>query len=152
MKYSIYKITIGDKFYIGSSKNVEKRWRTHITNANILNNSLYQTMREYGIVNCIFEIMYDIECETQQDAFKYEQLELSKIHPSKSFNKRAAYATVDDTKSKHRLYKQSKIAKDAEYAYNNRPERIEYMKIYQEEHAEKLKAYYREYNKTRRKK
>lgn len=60
----IYKITniINGKTYIGQSVNIEKRFKTHKTNAfnkknKEYNKLLYRAFRKYGIENFIFEII-----------------------------------------------------------------------------------------------
>lgn len=59
----IYKITIGNKNYIGQSENILERWRQHLSAGFQENNtqksqlSLYQDMREKGIENVSFTIL-----------------------------------------------------------------------------------------------
>ena len=63
MKISgIYKITntITGEFYIGSSKNVKRRWTAHkckSTWKRYSNNQLYQDMRKYGIEKFDFQLL-----------------------------------------------------------------------------------------------
>lgn len=60
----VYKITnkINGKFYIGSSTNVFKRWKSHIErfddkNGKEFNKPLYAAMRKFGLKNFTFEIL-----------------------------------------------------------------------------------------------
>ena len=62
----IYKITntITGDFYIGSSKDVKRRWREHkkpSTWKRYSNNQLYLDMRKYGIENFVFEVIEEAE-------------------------------------------------------------------------------------------
>lgn len=80
----IYKITnmINGKAYIGQAKNIERRWKTHITKHNNPKNKeynkvLYCAMRKYGFENFEFEIL--IECEE-------ELLDLMEIYYIEKYN------------------------------------------------------------------
>ena len=62
----IYKITntITGDFYIGSSKNVKRRWRSHknpSTWNRYSNNPMYQDMQKYGVDKFAFEILEEVE-------------------------------------------------------------------------------------------
>ena len=65
---AVYKITntITGDFYIGSSKNVKKRWTDHKCpskwNDNP-NNPMYLDMQEYGVDNFDFQILAEVEAE-----------------------------------------------------------------------------------------
>ena len=69
MKISaVYKITntVTGDFYIGSSKNVKKRWRDHkapSTWKKCPNNQMYLDMKNYGIDKFVFEIIAEIEAD-----------------------------------------------------------------------------------------
>ena len=71
----VYKITntITGDFYIGSSKDVKKRWREHKCKSTWNkhpNNPMYLDMQKYGIENFEFEILAEVEIaslkETEQ--------------------------------------------------------------------------------------
>ena len=69
MKISgIYKITntaTGD-FYIGSSKDVKRRWREHKCQSRwneCPNNPIYIDMQEYGTDKFVFEVIAEVEIE-----------------------------------------------------------------------------------------
>ena len=61
--YKITNTTTGD-FYIGSSKNIKERWRTHKCKyiwKKCPNNQMYIDMRKYGIENFVFEVIAEVE-------------------------------------------------------------------------------------------
>ena len=62
----IYKITntITGDFYIGSSKDVKKRWKDHkcqSTWKKCPNNPMYLDMQEYGTDKFVFEVLEEVE-------------------------------------------------------------------------------------------
>lgn len=59
--YYIYKITdkTNNKAYIGFTSNPDSRWRTHRGNRYKDTRPLYRAMREHGIQNFSFEILYE---------------------------------------------------------------------------------------------
>ena len=67
MKISaVYKITntITGDFYIGSSKDVKKRWNEHKKPSvwkRYPNNQLYQDMQKYGLDKFVFQILEEVE-------------------------------------------------------------------------------------------
>ena len=65
---AVYKITntITNDFYIGSSKNVKKRWVNHkipSTWKNNPNNPMYLDMQKYGVDKFVFEVLEVVEPE-----------------------------------------------------------------------------------------
>ena len=63
---AVYKITniITGDFYIGSSKNVKKRWTEHKCQSTwnrCPNNPMYQDFQKYGLENFAFEILAEVE-------------------------------------------------------------------------------------------
>lgn len=67
MKISgVYKIinTITRDFYVGSSKDIKERWRSHkkpSMHNKYSNNPLYQDMQKYGVDKFAFEILAKVE-------------------------------------------------------------------------------------------
>ena len=64
----IYKITntITGDFYIGSSKDVKRRWRDHKCQSRwnkYPNNPMYQDMKQYGTDKFAFEILAEVEAD-----------------------------------------------------------------------------------------
>ena len=77
--FSVYKITniVNNKCYIGSSINVERRWKEHINcskrkNDLKYNYPLYLAFRKYGINNFTFEVIKD-DFETVEEMQEYEK-------------------------------------------------------------------------------
>ena len=64
----IYKITntVTGDFYIGSSKDVKRRWAAHkwpSTWKNNSNNPMYHDMQKYGLDKFVFEVLAEVEIE-----------------------------------------------------------------------------------------
>lgn len=64
----IYKITntITGDFYIGSSKDVKRRWRSHKWPSRwkrYKNNQLYKDMQKYGVDKFDFQVIAEVEVE-----------------------------------------------------------------------------------------
>ena len=64
----IYKITntITDDFYIGSSKDIKRRWAAHKWPSRwkrCKNNPMYIDMQNYGVENFVFEVLEEVEPE-----------------------------------------------------------------------------------------
>jgi group I intron endonuclease len=62
MSSGIYKITnkINGKIYIGCSKDIENRWKAHITGRNNRTHLIGKAIQKYGVENFTFEIL--IQC------------------------------------------------------------------------------------------
>ena len=77
MKISaVYKITntVTGDFYIGSSKDMKERWRSHKRPSvwkKYKNNQLYQDMQKYGLDKFEFEILEEVEPEELKIAEQY---------------------------------------------------------------------------------
>ena len=136
----IYRITntITGDFYIGSSKNVKKRWADHKCKSKWKqhpNNPMYQDMQNYGIEKFEFEILAEVE----EDSLKeMEQQFIEKLQPTYN-NRRANGWDVERRKET-----QKKAQKD----YRKSDKCKEYQKDYQKEYrkTDKCKAYNKEYN------
>lgn len=85
MKISgIYKITntITNDFYIGSSKDIKKRWTSHKSPSRWKEHSnipLYQDMQKYGVDKFDFQILANVESDQLKDV---EQQFIEKLHPT----------------------------------------------------------------------
>ena len=65
---AVYKITnnVTGEFYIGSSRNVKKRWAAHKWPSRWEenpNNKMYQDMQKYGLDSFGFEILEEVEAQ-----------------------------------------------------------------------------------------
>ena len=86
MKYFIYKITLNDKpdyFYIGHTKNFQKRKYTHKSQCNKNDKILlYYLIRENGgWENTKMDIIEEFECETLHDAMFRERYWYDQLNP-----------------------------------------------------------------------
>lgn len=148
MLHHIYKIIVGNKLYIGSTTNPKKRWRKHKNNAKETSRDahlpLYITMRLIGVDNCVFEVLYEIECVDKTEARKVEQAEINKYKKEILLNMYYAYRTQKEYQKtdQHKEYQK-------EYAKTNKYKeyQIEYHKEYRKEYAKtyKPKEYQKEY-------
>lgn len=82
----IYKITnkLNNKVYIGQSKNIEHRWKVHLSRYKTGRNEhlkLYQSMKKYGIENFKFEVI----CECKEE--ELDKLEILYIEKYNSYLK-----------------------------------------------------------------
>lgn len=81
---AVYKITntITGDFYIGSSKDVKRRWVEHkcqsVWNDN-LNKQLYQDMKKYGVDKFVFQMLAEVEVEQLK---KTEQKFIEALNPT----------------------------------------------------------------------
>lgn len=81
---AVYKIvnTITGDFYIGSSKDVKRRWKEHIRPSSWRkqpNNPLYLNMQKYGIDKFDFEILAEVEPDSLK---KTEQQFIELLKPT----------------------------------------------------------------------
>ena len=80
----IYKITntVTGDFYIGSSKDIKRRWREHKWPSKwneCPNNPMYQDMQKYGVDKFDFEILEEVEIEKLKEK---EQQFIEKLQPT----------------------------------------------------------------------
>ena len=130
MKISgVYKITniITGDFYIGSSKNVNKRWTSHKSQSTwkrYPNNQLYQDFQKYGVENFAFEIIEEVEPEQLKET---EQEFIETLKPT--YNQMNANGwdierRKEYQKEYHKEYQKSdkgkEIQRKAHNKYNNK--------------------------------
>ena len=139
MKISgIYKITntVTGDFYIGSSKDVKKRWAVHkipSTWNNQPNNPMYLDMQKYGLDKFIFEILAEVEIEQLKET---EQQFIETLKPT--YNRyNAKGLNIERYKKTQKEYEKTDKFK-------------QYQKEYQKEYhkTDKFKQYIKEYNKS----
>ena len=147
MKISgIYKITntITGDFYIGSSKDVKKRWAEHKCQSKwneCPNNPLYQDMQKYGVDKFAFEVLEVVEPEELKEA---EQKFIETLKPT--YNRcNAKGLNVERRKETHKKYNKK---------YEKSDKRKKYKKEYNKEYhkTDKFKEYQREYQQSDKRK
>ena len=106
MKISaVYKITntITGDFYIGSSNDVKRRWKSHKWPSKwnkYPNNSMYLDMQKYGVENFVFEILEEVEIDKLKET---EQQFIEMLKPTyNSCN--AKGLNIERCKESHRKY------------------------------------------------
>ena len=101
----VYKITntITGNFYIGSSKDVKRRWKSHKWPSKwnkYPNNSMYLDMQKYGVENFVFEILEEVEIDKLKET---EQQFIEMLKPTyNSCN--AKGLNIERCKESHRKY------------------------------------------------
>ena len=120
----IYRITntVTGDFYIGSSKDVKRRWAAHKCKSmwkNHPNNPLYLDMKKYGLDKFDFEIIAEVEIEKLKDA---EQEFIETLKPT--YNDRNANGwDIERYKETHRKaqkeYEKTDKGKEYKKEYQN---------------------------------
>ena len=131
----IYKITntITGDFYIGSSKNVKRRWREHKYTSRwnkCPNNPMYIDMRKYGVDKFEFEILEEVEIEKLKET---EQQFIETLKPTYN-NYRANGLDIErykETKKEYmKEYQKSDKGKEAQKKYQKSDKRKKYQNKY----------------------
>ena len=134
MKISaVYKITntITNDFYIGSSKDVKRRWNEHKRKSawnKQPNSPMYQDMRKYGVDKFDFQILEEVEegklKEVEQQFIETLKPTYNNINANgwdferyKKYNKK--YQKSDKGKEAQKKYNKSGKGKEAQKKYNN---------------------------------
>ena len=116
----IYRITntITGDFYIGSSKNVKKRWTEHKCKSmwkQNPNKQLYQDMQKYGVDKFVFEVLAEVEADKLKET---EQQFIEKLQPTyNSCN--AKGLNVERRKEYKKEYEKSDKRKEYKKEYDN---------------------------------
>ena len=142
MKISaVYKITntvTGDS-YIGSSKNVKRRWREHKCQSTWKNNpnkQLYKDMKKYGTDKFDFQILAEVEIDSLKEM---EQRFIETLKPTYN-NYNAKGLNIDKQKKSKKKYQKSDKYKEYLKEYKKSDKYKEYDK------SEKRKKAKKEYN------
>ena len=155
----VYKITntaTGD-FYIGSSKNVKRRWENHKCPSALNkhpNNQMYHDIQKYGIEKFVFEILTEVEPEHLKET---EQQFIEKMHPTYNsnrangwdFERYKEYQKSDKCKKYYREYlkkycksdKYKNIKKEYDKKYRKSDKYKDYQKQYQNKYQNQLCLY-----------
>ena len=134
---AVYKITntITGDFYIGSSKDVKRRWADHKCKSiwkRCPNNPMYQDMNKYGLDKFEFEILEEVEVGQLKEA-EQEFIETLKptynnynakgwdIERLKEYQKQYQedYRQSNKGKEYHRKYNKSDKGKESKRKYDN---------------------------------
>ena len=116
----IYKITntITGDFYIGSSKDVKRRWVSHKLPSiwkECPNNPMYQDMRKYGVDKFVFEILAEVEPEKLKET---EQKFIETLKPTYNSNN-AKGLNIERRKKSKKEYRKTDKYKKAKKEYDN---------------------------------
>ena len=129
----IYKITntITNDFYIGSSKDVKRRWREHkkpSTWKKCPNNQMYIDMQEYGKDKFVFEILEVVEPEelkvTEQQFIEtlnptYNQMNAKGLNIERRKKAQKEYNKSDKGKETRNKYNKTDKCKKCRKEYNS---------------------------------
>ena len=148
---AVYKITntITGDFYIGSSKDVKRRWASHKWQTmwkKHPNSQMYQDMQKYGTDKFEFEILAEVEPGSLKEA---EQRFIEKLNPTYN-NYRAKGLDIERRKESQKEYHKSDKYKEYQKEYNKSDKRKEYQKS--DKYKEYQKEYQKEYEKTDKRK
>ena len=148
MKISgVYKVTnnITGDFYIGSSRNIKKRWSNHKSSSvwkRYPNSRLYKDMAQYGKDKFIFEVI-----EETTDLHNREQYYIEQLKPS--YNSFWAYGHDTERYKEHnkayskewyKAHQNEMLAKSKAYYEAHRDEHLAKCKAYMEAHRNELLA------------
>ena len=117
----IYKITntITGDFYIGSSKNIKRRWAAHKCSYNWKkqpNNPLYLDMKKYGVDKFSFQVIAEVEVGKLKET---EQEFIETLKPTYN-NYNAKGLNIERCKETNRKYIQSDKGKESHRKANNK--------------------------------
>lgn len=120
-EYSIYKITntIDDMVYIGSTKNITKRWNAHLWCCKYNPDKapkLYNHLNLVGIDNCSCSILNTC-IGTSEDACKLEKQHMLLENSENLLNAKSAFQTNEEL-----IEQQRQLAKKTYYKIKNDPE------------------------------
>ena len=127
----IYKITntVTGDFYIGSSKDVKRRWSQHKRPSSwkrFSNNPMYLDMKNYGTDKFEFQVIEEVKSESLKEA---EQKFIETLKPTYN-NINANGLDIERYKEYQIEYYQQNRENKKEYYQQNREKRIEYQNKY----------------------
>ena len=139
---AVYKITntITGDCYIGSNKDVKKRWSYHkkpSTWKRYKNNQLYKDMQEYGKDKFAFEVIAEVEAGSLKEA---EQQFIELLKPT--YNDRNANGwDIERKKEYMKEYNKSDKVKEYQKEYNKEYHKTNKYKEYMKEYQSQLCSY-----------
>ncbi len=127
----VYKIvnTVTGDFYVGSSKDVKRRWMEHKKPSvwrKYPNSKLYQEMQQYGVDKFEFQILVPVEPEYLTQV---EQECIEMLNPTYN-DKRAKGWDVERRKKSKKKYEQSEKGKERQKKYFQSEKGKEHLKKY----------------------
>ena len=144
----VYKITnkITGDFYIGSSKNIKKRWVTHkspSTHKQHPNSKLYKSMAQYGLGNFIFEVLEETDNLKEREQYWIKQLSPTyNDRYADGYNiKRCKETNRRRSKEWYKAHQNEKLAHDKAYYQAHRDERLAYSKAKSKAYCSRLCFY-----------
>ena len=146
----VYKIenTVTGDFYVGSSKNVKRRWAYHKCPSywkKYPNNPMYYDMQKYGVDKFDFQILEEVEIDRLKET---EQQFIEILKPT--YNKcNANGINIEKYKEYMKEYRKSDKYKEYQKDYSKSDKRKEYKKEYRksDKYKEYQKGYQKEYQK-----
>ena len=139
---AVYKITntITGDFYIGSSKDVKRRWRAHkkpSTWKRYSNSQLYQDMQKYGTDKFEFEVIAEVEESFLKEK---EQQFIETLKPTYN-KKRANGLDIERYKETKKEYRKSDKGKESHRKAQKKYQKSDKFKEYQKEYHSQLCSY-----------
>ena len=137
----IYKISVGDDFYIGSTFDYDERLVNHTSSAKIKHLKLYQAIRDNNN-EFVMVKLHDYECETEEELVMEERRVYDEMKPT--LNMRRPHITKEERdeaeKKKYQDNKEKILLQQRQYRQDN----AEKLKQYYQDNAEKKKQYYQD--------
>ena len=117
----IYKITntITGDFYIGSSKDIKRRWAAHKWKSrwkNYPNNPMYQDMQKYGVDKFEFQVLVEVEIASLKEI---EQQFIETLKPTYN-DTRANGRDFERYKERKKKYQKSDKGKESHKKAQNK--------------------------------
>ena len=143
MKISgVYKITntVTGDFYIGSSKDVKKRWREHKHPSvwkNHPNNPMYHDMQKYGVDKFVFEVIEEAEESFLKEK---EQYFIETLNPTYN-NYNAKGLNIEKRKKSKKEYRKTDKYKEYQKEYQKEYNKTDKYKKYKKEYDNQLCCY-----------
>ena len=150
---AVYKITntVTGDFYIGSSKNVKRRWASHkcpYTWKKCPNKQLYKDMQKYGLDKFEFQVIEEVEIDSLKEK---EQQFIETLKPTYNqmnakgldIERHKEYRKSDKCKKSKKKYQQSNKGKETQKKYRKSDKYKEYRKSdkCKESHRKSCKKY-----------
>ena len=131
----IYKITntVTGDFYIGSSKDVRRRWKEHKCQSTwnkCPNNPMYLDMQEYGKDKFVFEVLEVLEVVEADSLKETEQKFIEMLKPAYN-NYNSKGWNIERQKKSKKEYKQSDKGKKSNKKYQQSDRYKKYQKEYE---------------------